>query len=272
MNTAQIETDARTIVNCLMSAPDQLPLVSACAVAGNAWQENLCRPVTTGPKDHGSDGMMQWRLTRLTELQRRAHWDTLPVQCQFFKDECKRDYPNLWAQLVAGTQRLETLTLNITDQYERPSAVGRVPDTRIGYARHVYGLFIGQPAPVPTPAPSPVTPQPQPQPTPEKPPVTDPTTTPAPAVSPVVSVLIQLFHAFGQGVATVVLDRILGKGAALTLPIPLPTVAPVPAAPVAPAPVPTSTLSQLLTAAINSPEFAQLRASIDTALTQGKIQ
>ncbi len=149
---AQIEVDARAIVNCLMSAPDPLPLVSACAVAGNAWQENLCRPITTGPKDHGSDGMMQWRLSRLIELQQRARWDTLPVQCQFFKDECKRDYPGLWAQLVAGSRSLETLTLNITDQYERPSAAGRVPDLRIGYARHVQRLFAGQPVPVPAPA------------------------------------------------------------------------------------------------------------------------
>ena len=42
-----------------------LPLKSACAVTGNATQENLVKPVTEGPKDHGSDGTLQWRLDRL---------------------------------------------------------------------------------------------------------------------------------------------------------------------------------------------------------------
>lgn len=142
MKTKDILANARIVVRELMSEPDPLPLISACAVAGNGWQENLMRPVTIGPKDHGSDGLLQWRLSRLTELQRRKNWDTLPVQCQFFKDECKRDYPSLWRQLTnPGTRTLENLTANICDIYERPSRAGRKIDLRIGYAKRVMALF-----------------------------------------------------------------------------------------------------------------------------------
>jgi hypothetical protein len=143
-----ILANARLVVRECMSGADPLPLVSAAAVAGNGWQENLMRPITTGPKDHGSDGLLQWRLDRLDELQRRKDWDTLPVQVQYFKDECKRDYPGLWRMLVnPGNRSLENLTLNICDIYERPSAAGRKPDLRIKYARQVYALFDTQPAP-----------------------------------------------------------------------------------------------------------------------------
>ena len=42
---------------------------SAAAAVGNATQENQCKSVTEGAKDHGSDGLFQWRLGRLTEMQ-----------------------------------------------------------------------------------------------------------------------------------------------------------------------------------------------------------
>jgi hypothetical protein len=152
---AQIEANARIVVRSLMSGPDALPLVSACAVAGNGWRENLMSPLTSGAKDHGSDGLLQWRLSRLDELQRYKNWDTLPVQCQFFKDECKRDYPGLWAQLAnPGNRTLANLTANICDIYERPSAAGRVIDERIGYAKRVFALFDVAPPPQPLPTPA----------------------------------------------------------------------------------------------------------------------
>jgi len=149
-----------------MSEPDAFPLVSACAVAGNGWQENSMQPLTLGAKDHGSDGLMQWRLGRLTELQRIPGWQTLQVQCRFFKMECKRDFPSLWAQLVnPGKRTIENLTANICDMYERPSAAGRalqyVSKTgeelgRIPYAYKVKALFDTEtkmpPPPVPIPA------------------------------------------------------------------------------------------------------------------------
>lgn len=149
MNSEQ-RANSKIIVDSLMSKPDPLPFISAAAVAGNGWQENLLRPITRGPKDHGSDGLLQWRLSRLVELQQRQGWDTLPVQCQFFKDECKRDYPKLWAQLVnPGKRTLANLTLNICDVYERPSIAGRQAEKRIDYAEKVYNEYKSKPLELP---------------------------------------------------------------------------------------------------------------------------
>jgi len=124
----------RVFIQALMSGSAPLPLLSACAVAGNGWQENLLRPLTLGAKDHGSDGVMQWRLSRLTELERLPQWNTLQVQAQFFKTECQRDYPRLWADLVSGKKSLETLTANVMVQYERPNLAAAGLDHRITYA------------------------------------------------------------------------------------------------------------------------------------------
>lgn len=150
---SRILSNARIVVRELMSEPDAIPLISACAVAGNGWQENLMEPVTTGTKDHGSDGLLQWRLDRLEALQRLPGWNTLPVQCRFFKMECKRDYPTLWAQLTnPGKRSLENLTLNVCDLYERPSRAGRKADARIGYSRQVLALHDSDaPAPIEIP-------------------------------------------------------------------------------------------------------------------------
>lgn len=139
MSKARILSNSKIVVRELMAEPDPLPLVSACAVAGNGWQENLMEPVTKGRKDHGSDGLLQWRLDRLVALKQLKDWDTLPVQCQFFKAECKVQYPRLWAQLVEPKGRtLANLTANICDVYERPSRAGRELEARISYAEQVY--------------------------------------------------------------------------------------------------------------------------------------
>ena len=139
--------------------------VGAAAAVGNATQENSCRSVTTGAKDHGSDGLFQWRLDRLTNMQAFGvkwfgAWDSIEAQAAFFSFECKGDYPALWNDLVVGSKALATLTLNICDQYERPSAAGRVPDQRIGYATTFYAKWVPLPPlpAAPTPAPAPVTP------------------------------------------------------------------------------------------------------------------
>jgi hypothetical protein len=148
MKNDRILANAKIVVNALMAEPDPLPLISACAVAGNGWQENLMEPVTRGPKDHGSDGLLQWRLSRLTELKRYPKWNTLETQCQFFKDECQRDYPKLWAQLVnPGKRSLANLTANICDVYERPSVAGRRIDARVRFAETVFEA--NKPAEVP---------------------------------------------------------------------------------------------------------------------------
>jgi len=147
----------QTFIQALIAAPSPLPLISACAVGGNGWQENLLRPVTVGVKDHGSDGVMQWRLSRLTELERLPNWNTLQIQAQFFKTECQRDYPRLWADLVAGKKSLETLTANIMVQYERPNLALAALDSRITYAHALLNHMEALPkaaTPVPDAAPS----------------------------------------------------------------------------------------------------------------------
>jgi hypothetical protein len=144
----------RVFIQALMSGSAPLPLLSACAVAGNGWQENLLRPLTLGAKDHGSDGVMQWRLSRLTELERLPNWNTLQVQAQFFKAECQRDYPRLWADLVAGKKSLETLTANVMVQYERPNLAAAALDRRITYAHALLDHMDTLPKVVPTPSPA----------------------------------------------------------------------------------------------------------------------
>jgi len=150
---SEILARGRTFIQALMAGPGPLPLLSACAIGGNGWQENLLRPVTVGVKDHGSDGVMQWRLSRLTELERLPNWNTLQVQAQFFKAECQRDFPRLWADLVAGKKSLETLTANVMVQYERPNLAAAALDRRITYA-HVLLDHIDTLPKITTPAPS----------------------------------------------------------------------------------------------------------------------
>jgi hypothetical protein len=141
-----------------------LPARSAAALAGNATQENLCRAVTTGALDHGSQGVMQWRLERLSDMQsfcvsNFGRWDTLEAQAAFCLYELNRDYPTLDRQLHLGVLSLETLTANVCATYERPAAasagLGFVPgqgegrEGRINYAYDTFALL--QDAPKVTP-------------------------------------------------------------------------------------------------------------------------
>ena len=127
------------IARYCMEEPYPLTLKGACAVAGNAWQENLCRPLTIGRLDHGSNGMMQWRLSRLQELKKRPHWDTLAVQCAFFKDECRSGYHDLWRMLTVDTgHELHELSDAICWTYERPARQYAAAHERVIYSTHVY--------------------------------------------------------------------------------------------------------------------------------------
>jgi hypothetical protein len=127
------------------------PMRSAAAIGGNATQENLCQPVTAGAKDHGSDGVLQWRLDRLTGrdgLQpwcaaQGIPWDTLKSQALFTMHELDQpQHAVLKADLKAGAKSLETLTINFCDAFERPSAAGREPDKRIGYAHDCLSILM----------------------------------------------------------------------------------------------------------------------------------
>jgi len=183
----------KEVVAYLTSAPSALTFTAACAVAGNAWQESLIMPVN--PSFDGSDGMLQWRLDRLTALKQRVNWNTLQVQCQFFKDECQSQYPNLWRALYDPSKSLATLTADICDFYERPSAAGRVLDKRINYAFQVqsYAEVIhpeaGQAPTAPTAAPTPAPVAPAPK---IVPPVT---LTPVPAIPADAATLLRVLPA-----------------------------------------------------------------------------
>lgn len=133
-----------------------LPVRSASALGGNATRENECRAVTTGKLDHNSQGVMQWRLERLTDMQSWCvthfkRWDTLEAQAAFCLYELKRDYPALDRQLHAGALPLETLTANFCDVFERPNkaldALGFVPGKgkgqvgRINYAYDIQAMM-----------------------------------------------------------------------------------------------------------------------------------
>lgn len=117
------------------------PRKSAAAICGNATQENLCRPVTIGAKDHGSDGVMQWRLDRLTNMQRFCNmhfgrWDTLEAQAAFVMYEIKSSYPSLYEELSNGNQSIVQLTDDVCWLYERPARqsanIGYLPGTGHG--------------------------------------------------------------------------------------------------------------------------------------------
>ena len=125
------------------------PLVSAAASVGNATQENLCLPVTKGAKDHGSDGLYQWRLGRLDDLKSWAankglDWSLMKTQAAFHQYEVARDYKALDAELKAGVKPIETLTANICFVYERPAAQYANLDARIRYARDTCAAMQGQ--------------------------------------------------------------------------------------------------------------------------------
>jgi hypothetical protein len=159
--TADEQKLAKALGQYIMASEPVWPAISAAAAAGNAGQENLFRPVTTGPKDHGSDGLWQWRLSRLDELKswcvsKGFDWTYMESQVAFMKFEMMRDYPALWVQLVnPGNRPLENLTANFMEIYERPDPALAGLDNRIRYAREVYAM-LGHPEPPPVPpAPAP---------------------------------------------------------------------------------------------------------------------
>lgn len=137
-----------------------LPPVAAAAAVGNATQENQCKSVTEGAKDHGSDGLFQWRLDRLVNMQAFGDkwfggWQSIEAQAAFFSFECKGDFPSLWSDLVQGAKSLATLTANIMAQYEKPAAESAMLDARIKYATTFMDAWTKPVVPVPLPAPAP---------------------------------------------------------------------------------------------------------------------
>jgi hypothetical protein len=137
-----------------------LSLIGACAVTGNASQENLVKPVTTGTKDHGSDGVLQWRLDRLDgprglkgwSAALGLPWDTLKTQAAFTLWELSNDprYFTLLKDLRDGKKKIETLVANFCWVYERPNKALAHLDKRISHAKSVY-LILSKERKVPLP-------------------------------------------------------------------------------------------------------------------------
>jgi hypothetical protein len=119
-----------------------LSLHGAAAAVGNATAENLCKPVTPGRKDHGSDGLFQWRLDRLAHLKQLAlkwkmPWNHIETQAWFFLWELKNSYHGLYSDLVDDDKSIPTLTADIEKYFERPASLHDVP-RRIKYAEDAW--------------------------------------------------------------------------------------------------------------------------------------
>lgn len=172
--TAAEQKLASDLVRYIMTSTPVWPALSSAAATGNSGQENLFRPVTAGAKDHGSDGLWQWRLDRLTGpngLQpwcaRMGYaWNLMESQVLFMKYEMKMFYTELYNEMInPGSRSLENLTANFMNVYERPNPELAALDKRIEYARAALTMLPAAPAPsvgvtIPTPGPDIVLPAP----------------------------------------------------------------------------------------------------------------
>jgi Phage tail lysozyme len=250
----QSEFCSALMVGSLALGLPGLPMRSAAAIGGNGTQENLCQPVTLGAKDHGSDGVLQWRLDRLDGpdglhawcAANGLPWDTLACQALFTLHELTQpQYAVLAADLRAGAKSLETLTLNFCDAYERPSAEGRVPDLRIKYAHDCLTILMRDAAPGPFPVPLPSPPPPQ--------------AAPIGACTMPIELILQLVAPLAESLVTGLLKGALTHAQQTgTLPIPAshPTL-PIPHAP-APAPSGLTQADFAVIAQMIEAEFAKL--------------
>lgn len=101
-------------------------MAGAAAVTGNATMENQCLPITMGTKDHGSDGILQWRLARLRNMKswcikEFGIWSNLEAQAAFTLYETAKDLPGLDHDLRAGKLGVRALAEEFCRQFERPN-------------------------------------------------------------------------------------------------------------------------------------------------------
>ena len=115
----------------------------SAAMVGNFSQEvgiNLPTRFTL-TTDHGSQGIAQWRLDRLTKLEqfcanRKLNVTELIPQAQFVIWELDNEYPQLNAMLkTPGNRSLANLTANFSGWFERPSKQYENLDNRIKQAK-----------------------------------------------------------------------------------------------------------------------------------------
>lgn len=101
----------------------------AAAIVGNLSQEsgNNLRSTFTLTTDHGSQGVAQWRLDRLTKLEKFSEDNNLTVtelstQLFYLIWELESFYGSLNSMLKSGTRSVANLTANFMQIFERPAA------------------------------------------------------------------------------------------------------------------------------------------------------
>jgi hypothetical protein len=92
--------------------------------------------------DHGSQGIAQWRLSRLAALEQFCTVNhlasgTLAAQVSFQIYELGKDYPILDRRLRDGTEQIEFLAKDLCFQYERPNPAAANLPNRIRQAKTV---------------------------------------------------------------------------------------------------------------------------------------
>lgn len=130
------------------------PPEAAAAWVGNAVAESgpeLPTAFRTAGLDHGSQGLLQWRLDRLLAyesfVQQRVgfsasapgadvYYGRMDYQVEFAAQECRDQYPELYATLMAGGD-VDALTAAICWQYERPAVATAHLALRQSAARNV---------------------------------------------------------------------------------------------------------------------------------------
>jgi len=116
----------------------------AAAIVGNLSQEsgNNLRSSFTLATDHGSQGIAQWRLDRLTRLEKYSEDRNLTVtelstQLSYLIWELENFYSSLNSTLKSGTRSIANLTANFMQIFERPAAKYANLDNRIKQAEIV---------------------------------------------------------------------------------------------------------------------------------------
>jgi hypothetical protein len=133
------------------------PAESAAAFVGDFSAESgvsLPTAFRTAGLDHGSEGLAQWRLDRLTRYEQYVKslhpglttqelwpwYGRMDYQVAFTAIECRESYGALDAQLRAGGD-IATLTAAICWQYERPAVATARLAFRVAQAKAVFAAM-----------------------------------------------------------------------------------------------------------------------------------
>lgn len=127
---------------CYKDAQQRLVVDGSAAIVGNLSQESgthLDATVHRRVADHGSGGIAEWRLDRLTRLEKFAEDHQLNVadlttQLLYLIWEMENIYPTLNASLKAGGRTVANLTANFMQVFERPATKYANLDNRIKQA------------------------------------------------------------------------------------------------------------------------------------------